>query len=167
MLHETLSHSLFTTKNAFADSSPPCKLLPSLLLQCMDIHPNPDPLFKNSLKIKIHNRLNLLNCLLLQKRSNANLSVTSTIYKITSITGRTTSSLKDLYLNAGPPFLRTILTFMNSGENIKAISGRKYLKLLIRDLKNNSPSQRNAYVRTVVLFVLIIITKSYLLWLVP
>ena len=38
-----IHHSLFTTKNAFADSSPPCKLLPSLLLLCMDMLPNPGP----------------------------------------------------------------------------------------------------------------------------
>ena len=109
------------------------------------------PLFKNSLKIKIHNRLNLLNCLMLQKRSHSNLSVTITIYEITSTTGRTTSSLKDLYLNAGPPFLRTILTFINSGEKINSFLGEntssysfENASRSLKHLKNNSLSQRNA-----------------------
>ena len=119
-------HSLFTTKNAFAGSSPPCKLLPSLLLLCVDIHPNPGPTIQ-----ELTQDQNLLNCLMLLKRSNSNLSTTSTIYKITSTTGRTTSSLKDLYLR--PTIFTNNPHFHEQWRKNQLISGRKYLKLLTRE----------------------------------
>ena len=126
-------HSLFTTKNAFAGSSPPCKLL--LLLLCMDIHPNPGPTIQeltqdqNPLPPKLIKLFNATKKIQLKLVRHQHHLQNYLYYRKNNIIP------KGLVSKCMPTIFTNNAHFHEQWRQNQLISGRKYLKLLIRECR--------------------------------